>query len=112
MTPDSSSPQSFVAFTFDSAQPAGTVVSVVDADGTVLATFTASKQFSSLVYSSPDVAAGAQLQAMVGGTAAGESVGGLSTEGDATGATAAATATAGEFTGGGMGRPGGGRPGG
>ena len=39
MTPGADSAQSFVAFTFDSTQSAGTVVHILDADGTELAAF-------------------------------------------------------------------------
>ena len=57
MTPGADSAQSFVAFTFDSTQPAGTVVHILDADGTELAAFESAKDFSSLVYASADIVA-------------------------------------------------------
>ena len=113
-TPSAGSAQSFVALTLDSTQQAGTVVHVVDADGTVLASFTASKTFSSVVYSSPEVAASATYTAMAGGTTGSDDLAGLSHDGSVSGATTAATGTAGEENagmGGGMGGGQGGGPG-
>src|SRR6478609_1975154 len=48
---EASSAQGWVAATITAAQPAGTVVHIVAADGTEIASFTATKSFSSLVYS-------------------------------------------------------------
>ncbi|WP_372593838.1 carbohydrate-binding domain-containing protein [Actinotalea sp.] len=94
-TPSADSAQSFVALTLGSTQQAGTVVHVVDADGTVLASFTSSKSYASVVYSSADVVAGATYTAMVGGTAGSDDLGGLSHGGSASGASSVATGTAG-----------------
>jgi hypothetical protein len=76
-------------------QAAGTTVQIVSADGDVVATYTADKDFSSLVYSSADVAGGDSYSLLADGSTL-------------------ATVTAGEFTGGGMGggMGGPGRPGG
>ena len=52
VAPDASSTQGWVAATLTSAEPAGTVVHIVSADGTEVASFTATKAFSSVVYSS------------------------------------------------------------
>ena len=108
MTPGADSAQSFVAFTFDSTQPAGTVVHVLDADGTELVAFGSSKDFSSLVYASADVVAGQTYSAATGGTVTGDTVGGLATAGDSSGTTVTTTATAGEAIAGMGGGPGGG----
>ena len=115
MTPGADSAQSFVAFTFDSTQSAGTVAHVLDADGTELAAFESTKDFSSLVYASADIVSGDTYSAATGGTVTGDTTGGLAA-GDTTGTTVATTATAGEAIagmGGGMGGgpAGGGGPG-
>lgn len=88
-SPDAGSAQSFVAASASGS--AGSVVQLVDADGTVLAELTAAKQFASVVVSTPELATGVDYTVLVNGTAAG-------------------TATAGEAAAGGMG--GGGMPGG
>jgi hypothetical protein len=111
MTPADMSAQSFVAFTFPSTQPAGTVVQVLDADGDALAAFESSKDFSSLVYSSPDVVADQTYSAATGGSVSGQTLGGLAQAGDSTGSTVVTTGTAGEALAG-MGGPGGGPGGG
>ena len=108
-TPDADSAQSFVALTLDSAQPAGTIVHVVDANGSVLASFTASKTFSSVVYSSPEVTSGATYTAMVGGVAGGDGLAGLSHGGSVEGASAVGTGIAGQASTGTGGGRGGGR---
>ena len=106
MTPGADSAQSFVAFTFSSTQAAGTVVHVLDADGTEIAAFESSKDFSSLVYASADVVAGQTYSAATGGSVSGKTVGGLAAAGDSSGTTVAATGVAGEATPGGRdGRP-------
>ncbi|GAA4844903.1 carbohydrate-binding domain-containing protein [Luteimicrobium xylanilyticum] len=112
-TPSDTSTQSFVGLTADAAQKAGTVVHVVDGDGKVVASFTASKDFSSVVYSSSDVTKGDTYTLVAGGKAGTKVAGGLSHGGDASGGTKIATGTAGEATSG-MGGPGGmgGGPGG
>jgi hypothetical protein len=93
---------------FSAAQPAGTVVHIAAADGTVLASFTASKAFSSLVYSSAQITSGASYTAFTGGSVQGESIGGLTTGGGIDGATSVGTFTAGQAPAGGMGGMGGG----
>ena len=94
--PSADSDQSFVALTLDAAEQAGSVVHVVDADGTVLASFTASKAYSSVVYSSAEFTSGATYMAMVGGTAGSEDLAGLSHGGSTSGASTGATGAAGE----------------
>ena len=104
--PDASSAQGWVSVAFDSVQAAGTTVHVVSAAGDEVATFTAAKDFQSLVYSSPDIESGQAYDVFTGGTASGASVGGLFADGSTDGAQQAATVTAGEHAGG-MGGPGG-----
>ncbi|MET0789122.1 MAG: carbohydrate-binding domain-containing protein, partial [Cellulomonas sp.] len=115
MTPGADSSQSFVAFTFSSTQAAGTVVHIVDANGNELAAFESSKDFTSLVYASADIEAGATYSAATGGSVSGDTTGGLAAAGDSSGSTVVATGTAGEALagtgGGGQGGAGGGRPG-
>jgi hypothetical protein len=113
-TPSDGSSQSFVGFTLSQAEGEGSVVHVLDADGTVVASFEATKDFSSVVYSSADVTSGDEYTLAVGGSVGDDTdatVGGLSHSGDADGATSAATATAGTVIagmgGGGMGGGGG-----
>ena len=50
VAPDADSEQGWLAATFDSAYPAGTVVQIASGD-TVVATYTADKDFSSVVFS-------------------------------------------------------------
>ena len=52
VSPGETSPQGWVSATLASTVQAGTVVQVVDADGAVVATFTAAKALQSVVYSS------------------------------------------------------------
>lgn len=65
--PDATSPQAWLAATMSATQPAGTVISIQAGD-TVLATFTASKQMQSLVYSSAQLVAGEAYDVLVDGT--------------------------------------------
>jgi hypothetical protein len=92
VAPDTASAQGWVSATFDSVQPAGSSVEILAGDGTVVGTYTAEKDFSSLIYSSAGVETGAEYQVVVDG--------------------AATTVTAGEHTGGMGGGMGGGRGGG
>ena len=107
MTPAATSAQSFVAFTFDSTQAAGTVVHILDADGNELAAFESSKDFSSLVYASASLESGQTYSAATGGSVSGTTVGGLASAGSSDGSTVATTGVAGEAIAG-MGGPGGG----
>jgi len=106
-TPEASSTQGWVAPTISAAQPAGTVVHIVAADGTEIASFTASKSFSSVVYSWAGITSGATYSVYTG-----ESIGAGTLVGTFTAGTAP---TGGMMGGGGMGGgtpPAGGRPGG
>ncbi|WP_315549893.1 hypothetical protein [Microbacterium aurum] len=116
MAPSADSAQVSVQFTVSSTIAVGTVLSIVDSSGTVVATFTTSKQTQSVVYSDAGIVNG-QTYTLTSGGAAGTTVlGGLASGGTA-GGTTLTTAVAGEQTssemgpgGGGMGGGGGQRP--
>lgn len=93
-SPASSSTQATIAMTFDSGYPAGTVVQVASSDGTVVATFEASKTFQSIVLTAPSIVSGETYGVSVGGTPGADALGGFSTTGDATGSTSVGTVTA------------------
>ena len=57
VAPDADSEQGWVVATFDSAYPAGTVVQIASGDE-VIATWTADKNFSSVVFSSDAITSG------------------------------------------------------
>ena len=84
--PDTDSGQGWVSATFDSAYPAGTVVQFAAGDE-VIATWTADKDFSSLVFSSGAITSGETYTVHVGGTASGPVVGGLALGGSTSGAS-------------------------
>lgn len=92
-TPDATSAQAWLGFDVGQWVPAGGVLQVVDADGAVVAAFTATKEFSSFVLSSPELAAGADYSVYLGGTPAGSATGGLSPDGDLSGAELLGTLT-------------------
>lgn len=66
-TPDAASAQAWLAATLNATQPAGAVISIRAGD-TVLATFTATKQMQSLVYSSEQLVAGEAYDVLLDGT--------------------------------------------
>ncbi|HEV7950964.1 MAG TPA: hypothetical protein VGP24_14460, partial [Glaciihabitans sp.] len=111
VAPDTSSAQASAVFSFDSTQPAGTIIHVLNSAGEQLVAFESSKDFQSVVFSSADVVEGEVYTVVVGGTVTGTTVGGLTATGDTSGATEATTATAGAEVTGGQGGFGGGRPG-
>ncbi|WP_413450678.1 carbohydrate-binding domain-containing protein [Georgenia phoenicis] len=110
MAPGTDSPQASILATFD-RQPVGTVVTVATADGEVVASFTATKELSSVVLSSSEIIAGETYEVYVGGTVASTPTAGLYDNGDLTGASVVASVTGGEYAAGGM-FGGGGMPGG
>lgn len=65
-TPETSSSQAWVAASLSGS--AGTIVTITDASGTVLAEATSPKQFETVVFSSADVASGATYTFSAGGT--------------------------------------------
>jgi hypothetical protein len=111
VVPSISSTQSGLQITFTSAVEAGTAVSIVAADGTVVSTFVTTKSAQSLVFSSPDIKAGQTYTVYTGGTT--DVKAGLGA-GSIDGATKNSTVVAGQYTAGGFGGGGGGnrRPGG
>lgn len=92
--PDRASEQAFISVVFNTTQPAGTVVRVEASDGEAVLTFASSKPFQSLVLSNPSLESGATYDVLVGGTAAGESLGGLYLDGSYSAGTVLGTVTA------------------
>jgi hypothetical protein len=90
-TPDADSAQGFVSV--NASGEAGALVQLADADGTVVAELTATKQFANVVVSSPEIVNGESYTVLVDGASAG-------------------TGTAGEVSAGMGGGFGGGQPGG
>ncbi len=91
---------------------AGDSVAVVDADGTVVASLTAAKQFGMVLVSSPALAEGGTYSLVTGGTVTGANADGYTDSGTVSGGsateiTASTTATGGM---GGLGAGGGGMP--
>jgi len=95
VTPGTSSSQSGVQLTFDSALPAGTTIQLADSSGAVVATFVTAKQAASLVFSSAAITAGGEYTVYTGGTA--QVTAGIG-EGTLDGAQEQGTVTAGEYT--------------
>lgn len=63
-----SSTQGSILYTFNSAQAAGTAIVLSDADGKIIAQYTAEKSFSVVLVSSPAIEAGETYTLTVGGT--------------------------------------------
>lgn len=93
VSPAASSPQASTMVVFDAAQPAGTTVSLVAADGTVVASYTPAKSFQTVVFSTPDLVAGATYTITSGGTVSGDAVDGLVLGGTLSGSTDAGSVT-------------------
>lgn len=87
-TPDTSSPQAFLSVRFTNTQAAGTVIQVRDSDGNVLLTFEPSKQYQSVVFSSPDLVSGESYDIYTGGSPSGTEWGGLFESSPSTGTLA------------------------
>ncbi|SDM51866.1 protein of unknown function [Paenibacillus jilunlii] len=85
--PGEDSSQYSVGMSFTEAQQAGTLVHLEDGDGNNILTFAPSKNFSSVVVSSPDLKQGRSYTLSTGGTSTGTAVDGLYTDGDYTGGT-------------------------
>lgn len=86
--------QATLALQFQSTISAGTVIQIATEDGEVVAVFESSKDFQSLVYTSPDLAAGTTYVVSAGGTVDGTTLGGLLVDGSATGFEEVGTVTA------------------
>ena len=82
--PTTSSTQSSVLLNI-SGQSAGTLVNLQNAAGESILTFAPAKAYSSILFSSPDLAQGTEYTLYVGGSATGTDVGGLYTDGDYSG---------------------------
>ncbi len=93
-TPSAASAQGTLHLVFDSLVSAGTVVRIQASDGTAIATFRASKDFQSLVVSTPAVVAGIAYDVLTGGSASGESLGGYYPDPDYEGGTVLGAVTA------------------
>jgi len=92
--PGTGSTQASVHVRFGTAQAAGTVVSIVDADGKAIATFKAAKAIQSLVVSSPSLKEGTTYDVKVGGNVSGESLNGYYEGGTSSGGSTSGTVTA------------------
>ena len=66
--PGTNSSQNSVAIFFNGAQPGGTLVSIKDSAGEDLLTFVPTKQFQSLVFSSPDLVSGQAYTILLDGS--------------------------------------------
>ncbi len=75
--PDSSSDQAYIGVAFGTTLPAGTVVSVADSSGTVIAALETVKEAASLVFSSDAVTSGDEYTISTGGSISGDTLGGL-----------------------------------
>jgi hypothetical protein len=85
--PDESSAQYSLLLNFDSVLPAGTLVHIQSSDGSEVITFSAAKQFQSVVVSSSEFAAGATYDVYYGGSANGAASDGLYQDGAYSGGT-------------------------
>ncbi|UNX53539.1 carbohydrate-binding domain-containing protein [Georgenia sp. TF02-10] len=86
--------QAVLGLRLGGTEPAGAVLQIVADDGTTVAVFESTKDFSSFVFSSPDLEPGQTYEVFVGGTVDAETTGGLASAGDLSGATSLGTATA------------------
>jgi hypothetical protein len=93
-TPNAGSDQATLHLQFNASQPAGTIIRIQAADGTVIATFQAAKAFQSLVVSTPAIEPGVTYEVLTGGTITGESIGGLYSDGGYSGGTSIGNVTA------------------
>ena len=91
--PGQSSPQNSVLVVFDALQPAGTIVSIVNAEGEAVITFAPAKDFQSLVVSAAGLVTGETYTIYTGGSHSGAATDGLYSDGVYTPGTATATFT-------------------
>jgi hypothetical protein len=106
-SPSSSSTQPTVSVKLTTVQTAGTIVRIQTAGGEEIATFAPSKNYQSVVVSTPELVAGTAYDIIVGGSSTGTKVAGLYEGGAFTGGTkvATVTATTANASTGGMGTP-------
>lgn len=91
--PSDASTQNSVLINFDETLPAGTLVHIEASDGTEVLTFAPSKEFQSLVVSSPALVSGADYEVTTGGSSTGAVTDGVYTDGTYTPGASAATFT-------------------
>ena len=113
-SPSSTSSQNSVNVALES-QSANTIIHIEDEKGNEVITFAPSKQYQSVVVSSPELKTGSTYTVSYGGSSTGEAKGGLYTEGKYSGGTESSSFTVSETVtnlgtsgGGSMGGPGGG----
>ena len=104
VAPSADSEQGWLSATLDAAVEASTVLSIVDAEDSVVATFVASKSVQNVVFSSADIESGQEYRIYIGGTASGSTTGGLGESGELGSAAVSTTVTAGEAPAGGEGQ--------
>ena len=80
--PSSSSTQKSIQLFFNSTLAAGTLCNIQDDSGTTLATFKPERNYSAIIFSSPEIVAGKTLKVYTGGTTTGTFFSGLYTGGD------------------------------
>ncbi len=90
VAPGEGSTQATLAITFSGTLPAGTVITISDAQGEQVASFTTLRNSQSLIYSSEALTAGTDYSVSVGGDVTGSNIGplvlgGLATGGDTIG---------------------------
>ena len=85
--PSNSSVQKSVRLFFNSTLTAGTLCSIQDDSGTILATFKPERNYSAIIFSSPEIISGKTLKIYTGGTTTGTPLSGLYTGGDYSGGT-------------------------
>ncbi len=111
--PSTSSTQNSVMYGFETAQAGGTIIHIEGADGKEIMTFTPTKSYQSVVFSSPELAIGTTYVISTGGISTGSAVDGLYSDGTYSAGTQIAsiaitsTVTSAGASGG-MGGPGGG----
>lgn len=89
--PSDTSSQHSISMTFSQSQPAGTVVHLEDSEGNTIVTFAPSKDYQSVVISSPDLKNGGSYTLYSGGTSTASNVNGLYMDGEYTGGTKVVT---------------------
>jgi len=94
VAPGETSTQASLSMTFSGTVPAGTLITITDAGGTQLASFTTAKDSQSYIFSSNEIESGADYTISVGGTVTGTSIGWLVPDGGATDGTAIGTVAA------------------
>jgi hypothetical protein len=111
--PSTSSTQYSVMHNFASVQAASTMIHIENEDGEEILTFVPTKEYQSVVFSSPELENGMTYKVFTGGNSTGIAINGLYSEGTYTPGTEITSFTISSIvTGGREGGPGGGGPGG